>query len=161
MRGGKEKVCVCVLEIVRPGMERFRICKKNRKIQGSDQPAHRNRAMSTEVVASSSCAGLTRASIFIARSLYEERWIAGSSPAMTARVSSPRKRGPITTVFGYGSRLSLRSAGTTIFHTNEEPTCGCGKRSRAAIHCFRIVIYNDLRNSNVSGRQQAQACARR
>src|SRR5262245_13200979 len=31
-----------------------------------------------------SCAGLTRASIFFARSLYEEGWIAGSSPAMTA-----------------------------------------------------------------------------
>jgi hypothetical protein len=23
-----------------------------------------------------------------------------------------------------------------------EPTCGCGKRSPAALHCFRIVIYN-------------------
>src|SRR6516225_9984324 len=31
-----------------------------------------------------SCAGLTRASICFARSLYEEGWIAGSSPAMTA-----------------------------------------------------------------------------
>src|SRR5258707_7067345 len=29
-------------------------------------------------------------------------------------VSSPRKRGPMITAGGYGSRLSLRSAGTTI-----------------------------------------------
>jgi len=54
-----------------------------------------NRAMSTEVAASSSCAGrsasktrvnalMTRASIFFAESSYEEGWIAGSSPAMTA-----------------------------------------------------------------------------
>src|SRR5262249_11685868 len=33
---------------------------------------------------------------------------------MTVRASSPRKRGPIITAGGYGSRLSLRSAGTTI-----------------------------------------------
>src|SRR5262249_6219266 len=39
--------------------------------------------------------------------------------------SSPRKRGPMITASGYGSRLSLRSAGTTIFHQNEGPTCGC------------------------------------
>src|SRR6266436_1433748 len=31
----------------------------------------------------SSCAGLTRASIFFAKSFYEDGWIAGSSPAMT------------------------------------------------------------------------------
>src|SRR5215475_9453089 len=30
------------------------------------------------------------------------------------RRSSPRKRGPMITAGGYGSRLSLRSAGTTI-----------------------------------------------
>src|SRR5262249_33300671 len=32
----------------------------------------------------------------------------------------------------------------------EQPTCGCGKRSPAPFHCFRIVIYNGWRNSNVS-----------
>src|SRR5260221_14743731 len=30
-----------------------------------------------------SCPGLTRASIFFAKHFYEDRWIAGSSPAMT------------------------------------------------------------------------------
>jgi len=56
-----------------------------------------NRAMSTEAVANASCAGrsasktrvnalMTRASIFFARSLYEDGWIAGSSPAMTERM---------------------------------------------------------------------------
>jgi len=30
-----------------------------------------------------SCAGLTRASIFFAETFFEDRWIAGSSPAMT------------------------------------------------------------------------------
>src|SRR6516162_9081143 len=28
----------------------------------------------------------------------------------------------------------------------ERPTCGCSERSRAAIHYFRPVIYNDPRN---------------
>jgi len=37
----------------------------------------------------------------------------------------------------------------------EEPTCGCGKRSPAAFHCFRPVLYNGWRNFNVSSRQRA------
>src|SRR5215831_8603434 len=32
----------------------------------------------------------------------------------------------------------------------EEPTCGWWETVTAAIHCFRPVIYNELRNSNVS-----------
>ena len=51
--------------------------------------------------------------------------------------------------------LSRGSAGTTTGSVLAEPTCGCGKRSSAPIHCFRIVIYNRWRNSNVSGRQRA------
>jgi hypothetical protein len=35
------------------------------------------------------------------------------------------------------------------------PTCGCEKRPPAALHCFRIVIYNERRNSNVLNRQRA------
>src|SRR5262252_4388624 len=30
------------------------------------------------------------------------------------------------------------------------PTYGCGKQSPAPLHCFRIVIYNECCNSNVS-----------
>jgi hypothetical protein len=70
--------------------------------------------------------------------------------------SSPRKRGPITTVFGYGSRLSARSrasAGTTIFRKNERPTCSCGKRPPVRLACFRPVLYRERCNSNVSSRQ--------
>ena len=40
---------------------------------------------------------------------------------------------------------------------DEAPTCGCGKRTPAALHCFRVVIYNEWRNSNVSGRRRAAA----
>src|SRR5262249_3320286 len=40
-------------------------------------------------------------------------------------------------------------------HVAEKPTCGCGKRAPAPFHCFRIVIYNGWRNSNVSSRQRA------
>src|SRR5262249_25391193 len=40
-------------------------------------------------------------------------------------------------------------------HVAEKPTCGCGKRAPAPLHCFRIVIYNGWRNSNVSSRQRA------
>ena len=42
----------------------------------------------------------------------------------------------------------------------EEPTCGCGKRSPAPFHCFRIVIYNGWRNSNVSSGRQCSAAHR-
>jgi len=51
---------------------------------------------------------------------------------------------------GPGSPPASRaSAGTTIFPKNEAPTCGCKKTSPAALHCFRLVIYNGWRNSNV------------
>jgi len=40
-----------------------------------------------------------------------------------------------------------------------EPTCGCRNRSPAPFHCFRIVIYNGKRNSNVSSRRRALRCA--
>jgi hypothetical protein len=96
-----------LFEIVRPGMEDSESAEKQENT-GIGPASAPNRAMSTEVVTSSSCAGLTRSSIFFAGSLYEERWIAGSSPAMTARVSSPRRRGPMITAGGYGSRLSPR-----------------------------------------------------
>jgi hypothetical protein len=42
-----------------------------------------SRAAHARIVVHPSCAGLTRASIFFAKTFYEERWIAGSSPAMT------------------------------------------------------------------------------
>src|SRR5262245_32615367 len=107
MRRGSEEVGV--LEIVRPGMENSESAE-NRKIQGSDQPARaaakeegwrkrkaivQNGAIRTELTRDASCAGLTRASIFFfAKSFYEDGWIAGSSPEMTAvlRLSRPARR---------------------------------------------------------------------
>ena len=75
--------------------------------------------------------------------------------------SSPRKRGPMITAGGYGSRLSLRSAGTTIVWSARRPTCGCTKRPLRHFHCFRIVIYNDFCNSDVLAASRAQDYARR
>jgi len=46
---------------------------------------------------------------------------------------------------GAGARRILASP-----VAREAPTCGCGKRSSAPIHCFQIVIYNEDRNSHVS-----------
>jgi hypothetical protein len=35
-----------------------------------------------------------------------------------------------------------------VFDPREGPTCGCGKRAPAPIHCFRIVIYNGWHNQD-------------
>jgi len=43
---------------------------------------------------------------------------------------------------------------------DEAPTCGCGKRSPAPFACFRIVIYNGWRNSNVSSGRLCSAAHR-
>jgi len=75
MRRGNEEVCV--LEIVRPGMEDSESAEKQENT-GIGPASALNRAMSTEVVSSSSCAGrsasktrvnalMTRASIFFAK----------------------------------------------------------------------------------------------
>src|SRR5215813_3305750 len=52
---------------------------------------------------------------------------------------------------GPGSRCARPGRRSLGFR--EEPTCGCGKRSPAPLHCFRIVIYNGWRNFNVSSRR--------
>jgi hypothetical protein len=67
--------------------------------------------------------------------------------------SSPRKRGPIII------RRWLwvpALAGRRPFGSREAPTCGCTKRSQGQCHCFRIVIYNDFCNSDVSAASRAQ-----
>jgi hypothetical protein len=51
--------------------------------------------------------------------------------------------------------------GVCVFGRSEAPTCGCTKRSLAQFHCFRIVIYNDFCNSDVSAALSAQDFARR
>jgi hypothetical protein len=71
--------------------------------------------------------------------------------------SSPRKRGPMITADGYGSRLSPRfregRLGRRWLGPSEGPTCGCTKRLPGWLPCFRPVIYRDLCNSNVSSRR--------
>jgi hypothetical protein len=124
-----------------------------------------NGAIRTELTRAASCAGrsasktrvnalMTRASIFFARGFYEEGWIAGSSPAMTARMSSPRTRGPIITAGGYGSRLSPRCRegrpGRRLLGPSEAPTYGCAKSGLGQFPCFGVVLYNGNCNSNVS-----------
>src|SRR5207253_10994106 len=64
---------------------------RGKRERGGDQRAHdgltpvTNTEKHTRLLIphSRSCAGLTRASIFFARSFFANRWIAGSSPAMT------------------------------------------------------------------------------
>jgi hypothetical protein len=54
-------------------------------------------------------------------------------------------------------RRELGPARVRHFKSAEVGTnCGCRKRSLVPLHyCFRIVIYNERRNSNVSSRQRA------
>jgi hypothetical protein len=70
-------------------------------------------------------------------------------------VSSPRKRGPMITAGGYGSRLSAcfrgRRPGRRSVGRGEAPTYGCAKSGPTEFHCFRPVINNDFCNSNVLG----------
>jgi hypothetical protein len=55
----------------------------------------------------------------------------------------PRQRGPMITAGGYGSRLSPRCRegrpGRQPVQSCE-PTCGCGKRSPAPLHCSGLLF---------------------
>src|SRR5262249_15346321 len=139
--------------------------QKNRKIQGSDQPARapakarRKRKVIVQRNASGSFQRVTRGQkrvedahkrayalrVHLLRKKSLRRgWIAGSSPAMTARPSSPRKRGPIITAGGYGSRLSARfrgrRPGRQELAPREAPTYGCTKSRPEQFPCFRPVF---------------------
>ena len=54
---------------------------------------------------------------------------------------------------GPGSRAR---PGRRSFGLREAPTCGCTKSPQGQFHCFRIVIYNDFYNSDVSAASRAQ-----
>ena len=68
---------------------------------------------------------------------------------------SPRKREPMITAGGYGSRLSAcfrgRRPGRRSVGRGEAPTYGCAKSGPTEFHCFWPVINNDFCNSNVLG----------
>src|SRR5262245_41034367 len=61
-----------------------------------------------------------------------------------------------TRVRALGRLLSMRAsvvggilASQPAARACTKPTCGCGRRSSAPVHCFRPVIYNEWCNSNV------------
>src|SRR5690348_8144082 len=64
--------------------------------------------------------------------------------ARLARIWAPISGKPEIGVCSAPLRTALRPG-----HASGS-TCGCGKRSPAPFPCFRIVIYNGWRNSNVS-----------
>jgi hypothetical protein len=72
-----------------------------------------------------------------------QRTWAVEAPALASGCDAPQHEG------GGARRISAK-----LSHVGE-PTCGCRKRSPAALRCFRIVIYNGWRNSNVLGCEQA------
>jgi hypothetical protein len=86
-------------------------------------------------------------------------WPSGSPPRgapRDARVAGTPLRGPMITAGGYGSRLSLRSAGTTMAWPERRTNRRLYERTAGAISLFPIVIYNDLCNSHVSLASSAQ-----
>src|SRR5262249_52834974 len=54
---------------------------------------------------------------------------------------------------GPGSRCAR--PGRQWLGSSEEPTCGCGKRSRAPFPCFRPVLYRERRTPTVPSRRGA------
>src|SRR5262249_11127022 len=89
--------------------------------------------------------------IHLLRKMFLRRWMdCRVKPAMTARASFPRKRGPmITAGGGPGSRCAR--PGRRSFDPSEAPTSRCTKSPPGQFHCCGIVIYNGWRNSSVSG----------
>jgi hypothetical protein len=90
-------------------------------------------AIRTELTRDASCAGRSaaktrvnaltpRASIFFAKSFYEEGWIAGSSPAMTA-VSVPAPLGTQPTAVRNDGRRNFIVSGLLFTMNGATPTC--------------------------------------
>jgi hypothetical protein len=78
---------------------------------------------------------LTRASIFFAKSFYEDGWIAGSSPAMTAWMDAR------------GVSFCPRFARPAPPSERNQQVC---EMTAGAISLFPIVLYNEFCNSHVS-----------
>src|SRR5262249_10322215 len=142
MRRGNEEVCV--FEIVRPGMEEIPNLQKNRKIQGSDQPA---RAAATgRAVCMVSFAARD------ARPRPEERVCRKSSADSNARARVSKDEDE-----RLGFALMLRDASQRIWAVDasalasrcdapqhegerEAPTCGCAKSPPGQFICSGFVI---------------------
>ena len=102
------------------------------------------------------CARDTRAPRILAKRTQGSFW-PNEAKAHFGHLSSPRKRGPMITAGGYGSRLSPRfregRPGRRSLGPRDAPTCGCAKTEPGQFRCFGVVIYNDFCNSHVLGRR--------
>jgi len=67
--------------------------------------------------------------------------------------SSPRKRGPMITAGGYGSRPLAALGRDDIAWSGRSTNLWLCEMAAGAISLFRVVIYNDFCNSNVLGRR--------
>jgi hypothetical protein len=74
------------------------------------------------------------------------RTFLGAPPTPRFGVSEARMQNPDAKM----RRGNERGCLNREMESANKPTCGCGNRSPAPIHCFRIVIYNENRNSHVS-----------
>src|SRR6516162_4650866 len=175
MRRGKEKVCV--LEIVRPGMEDSESAKKQENTGigpasacRGESAAGRRRAVCMVNFAAHDvrphpeergCRDVSqtrtrvrsrRAAMLLSMRARGRARFGETKPTVIlakrtqrrafGHLSSPRKRGPMITVGGYGSRLSLRSAGTTIAWSARRTNLRLCEMAAGAISLFPIDINN-------------------
>jgi len=144
MRRGNEEVCV--LEMVRPGMEDSESGEKQENTgigpgsacRGSPTPSRVPDAMQR---------GAERSGASLIR---DRHGLERSTQVGLARLA--RFRAPILNPRSVSAahHFVLRCARDT----SEGPTCGCAKSRLGWFPCFRPVIYRDLCNSNVSGRRE-------
>ena len=146
-----------MLEIVRPGMEDSESAEKQENT-GIGPASALNRAMSTEVVSSSSCAGrsasktrvnalMTRASIFFAKRFLRRSMDCRVKPGNDSGGVVPAKAGTQVTAGGYGSRLSPRCREGRPGRQpvqSRAPTCGCAKWPPGNFHCFRLILTMEI-----------------
>src|SRR6266446_9290512 len=75
-----------------------------------------------------------------------------------AGAGKPHSGGKAIVLAGHALRLTRMRPGSM---GTCGPTCGCRKRSPVPFHCFRVVLYNEGCNSDVSARapDRATPCA--
>src|SRR5437870_2308434 len=75
-----------------------------------------------------------------------------------ACAGKPHSGGKAIVLAGHALRLTRMRPGSM---GTCGPTCGCRKRSPVPFHCFRVVLYNEGCNSDVSARapDRATPCA--
>jgi len=156
MRRGNEEVWV--LEIVRRGWKIPNL-QKNRKIQGSDQPARaaaKARSRRSAPRRGSVCCWRSwdrndrRYRVSRMRCSAEQSGAVHRWSGTATDWNGPRKSGlPDLRAYGRRSRVNPRSVSAAHHFvlrcardTHEGPTCGCTKWRPGQFHCFGVVIYN-------------------